>query len=476
MSFGSELRQVLNICHVKMTSLANCLGYDISYISKWISGSKSPAEGSIESICGKIAGYCLSGATEKEVRVLQKHIGVPNGTSMEKTIQPLAEYLMASYMLGKVESESARSIAAGSFERTDVRLDNNWGDCLEHFLRNVLSENHSDELEIIISAVTFLEASKFLSEFTKEFPGRRLIMHVFYDPQSFPSPDEYCHFIFNVCSKSNEIEADISEVKINNHESCDLLCIVRNCGMLVKAPGILGNFPAYTFDVIDVNYQYDIATSMLHGRKFDSYSYGDSQYERYLFKFYSPKDSTPIGILTDEMLVPSWDSISDDEVKSDLIRHGSDIERLTWYARLTNSGAERINYLYYESGIIDFCRNGSGRMGPDDYEPVIFSPESRRLLLEKVILSIESGEKTMYILSDINPVLNWKDFNGTIAYNGGLVCVIPAGSRKVTYIKTPFVVDSFKSLFESLLALPDNYLLHGEKTVGFLRYAMSFIP
>ena len=85
MSFGSELRQVLNICHVKMTSLANCLGYDISYISKWISGSKSPAEGSIESICGKIAGYCLSGATEKEVRVLQKHIGVPNGTSMEKT-------------------------------------------------------------------------------------------------------------------------------------------------------------------------------------------------------------------------------------------------------------------------------------------------------------------------------------------------------------------------------------------------------
>mgnify|MGYP003226201835 CR=1 FL=1 len=419
MSFGSELRQVLNICHVKMTSLANCLGYDISYISKWISGSKSPAEGSIESICGKIAGYCLSGATEKEVRVLQKHIGVPNGTSMEKTIQPLAEYLMASYMLGRVESESARSIAAGSFERTDVRLDNNWGDCLEHFLRNVLSENHSDELEIIISAVT---------------------------------------------------------LKINNHESCDLLCIVRNCGMLVKAPGILGNFPAYTFDVIDVNYQYDIATSMLHGRKFDSYSYGDSQYERYLFKFYSPKDSTPIGILTDEMLVPSWDSISDDEVKSDLIRHGSDIERLTWYARLTNSGAERINYLYYESGIIDFCRNGSGRMGPDDYEPVIFSPESRRLLLEKVILSIESGEKTMYILSDINPVLNWKDFNGTIAYNGGLVCVIPAGSRKVTYIKTPFVVDSFKSLFESLLALPDNYLLRGEKTVGFLRYAMSFIP
>ena len=115
-------------------------------------------------------------------------------------------------------------------------------------------------------------------------------------------------------------------------------------------------------------------------------------------------------------------------------------------------------------------------MGPDDYEPVIFSPESRRLLLEKVILSIESGEKTMYILSDINPVLNWKDFNGTIAYNGGLVCVIPAGSRKVTYIETPFVVDSFKSLFESLLALPDNYLLRGEKTVGFLRYAMSFIP
>lgn len=56
MGFGIELRQVLNICHIKMTSLANCLGYDISYISKWISGTKSPAEGSIEVISSKIAG------------------------------------------------------------------------------------------------------------------------------------------------------------------------------------------------------------------------------------------------------------------------------------------------------------------------------------------------------------------------------------------------------------------------------------
>ena len=179
MGFGIELRQVLNICHIKMTSLANCLGYDISYISKWISGTKSPAEGSIEVISSKIAGYCLNNATDKEVQVLQKHIGVPTGTSTEKTIQLLAEHLMTSYMLGKVESEGARSFAAGAFERSDTKLDNNWGDCLERFLHNILSENSSDELEIIISAISFLDVYEFLSAFPKEFPGCRLIMHVF---------------------------------------------------------------------------------------------------------------------------------------------------------------------------------------------------------------------------------------------------------------------------------------------------------
>ena len=67
MSFGSDLRQILNICHIKMTSLSNHLGYDVSYISKWISGVKSPAEGSVEQICDGIAGYCCSGSSDKEL-------------------------------------------------------------------------------------------------------------------------------------------------------------------------------------------------------------------------------------------------------------------------------------------------------------------------------------------------------------------------------------------------------------------------
>ena len=96
--------------------------------------------------------------------------------------------------------------------------------------------------------------------------------------------------------------------------------------------------------------------------------------------------------------------------------------------------------------------------------------------MNNIIHSVEGGRIFIYVLTDVNPVLNIRDSNGVIAYNGGLVCVIPANSGELTYLNTPFAVDSFRSKFKDILALPDGSLLRGEKAVGFLRYAMSLIP
>lgn len=477
MSFGSDLRQILNVCHIKMTSLANCLGYDVSYVSKWISGTKFPSEGNIEQICGSIAKYSCDNASDKELRALQGLIGVPHGVTAEGTVRPLTDYLLSSYKRDRADSDDARGFALNPAERFDAAQDKSLDGCLERFLRYILSETSADELEMVISAHSFLRSASFLGEILKDFPGRRLKIHVFYDPADFSSSADYCRFILKACLHIPAVEVDISEANIFRHDCADLLCIVRGCAMLVKAFGVRGSsFPAYSSDLKDVNFQYDAIMSLLRGHSFDTCGYGDTQYERYLFNFFAPNSGAPIGVLKNEMLIPNKDCVSDNEFRSYLIKQGRDLGRLKRYVMLAGSGDEPIYELYYESVIIDFCLNGRGRLSPDNYEPVIISPETRRVLLNRLIHSIEEGNTSTCVLTDVNPVLNCRDSNVTIAYNGALVCAIPANSGKITYLNTPFAVDSFKSVFRDIIALPGDYLLRGGKAIEFLRYAMSFIP
>lgn len=40
--FGSTLRSIIKVCGVKSYILADALGYDPSYLSKWLNNSKRP--------------------------------------------------------------------------------------------------------------------------------------------------------------------------------------------------------------------------------------------------------------------------------------------------------------------------------------------------------------------------------------------------------------------------------------------------
>lgn len=476
MSFGSDLRQIFNICHIKIAALSNYLDYDASYISKWISGAKLPAEMNIDQICESIAKYICSDVSEKGLHTLQRLISVPTDAAPEDTVSPLSAYLLASYMRDKPASGELHNFEAKASEHDDATSIMNLGICLERFLRNTLNGTSKEEFEIILSAHTFLGSISFLRSLPKEFPGLRFKMHGFYNPADFSLSIDYCRFVSNVCSHIPEADIDASEVRLPHPEHSDLICIVKNHALLTKAYGVLGSyFPVYTTDLADVNAQYNAIMSVLSKHRFDSYRYGDGQYEQYLFKFYVPKNGASVNMLTNEMLLPGVSCVSDDEFRSNLLKYNNNIERLEWYRSLSNYGEGHIANLYYESAIIDFCRSGIGRAGPDSSEPVVFSPDNRRKLLDEAICSIERGNSSIYILSDINPVFNCRDFNGTISCSSDLLCITPAGSEKVTYIKSGSVVKSFQTMFKDLLDLPENYLLRGEKAAEFLRYSASFI-
>ena len=67
MTFGRTLQELTRLCGVKRCNLANALGYDPSYISRWVNGVKLPALRNNDELFMKIAAY-LTENTDPDVR------------------------------------------------------------------------------------------------------------------------------------------------------------------------------------------------------------------------------------------------------------------------------------------------------------------------------------------------------------------------------------------------------------------------
>ena len=55
MTFGRTLQELTRLCGVKRCNLADALGYDPSYISRWINGVKHPSLRSNDALPAQIA-------------------------------------------------------------------------------------------------------------------------------------------------------------------------------------------------------------------------------------------------------------------------------------------------------------------------------------------------------------------------------------------------------------------------------------
>ena len=86
-SFGSLLEQILLTAGIKNYTLANTLSYDVSYISKWLSGRSVPSKKNIENIArtvGAMAAAAAGGNDGKEK--LKRRFGAANERELEERI------------------------------------------------------------------------------------------------------------------------------------------------------------------------------------------------------------------------------------------------------------------------------------------------------------------------------------------------------------------------------------------------------
>lgn len=92
--FGRKLEQVLLYSGVKSATVAAALSYDVSYISKWITGKALPSRKNMEKVLAVISELIISNVGEEEIRNLREHLGLQN---VEKLQEHITDLLWEAY-------------------------------------------------------------------------------------------------------------------------------------------------------------------------------------------------------------------------------------------------------------------------------------------------------------------------------------------------------------------------------------------
>lgn len=69
-TYASALKKIIKFTKIKFTYLAEHIGYDVSYISKWSSGAKLPSSRAIDRINTEIGVYFANSILRQEKKEL----------------------------------------------------------------------------------------------------------------------------------------------------------------------------------------------------------------------------------------------------------------------------------------------------------------------------------------------------------------------------------------------------------------------
>ena len=114
-TFGKLLEKLLHLSNQKKSSLAKALGYDVSYISKWITGKNLPTQKSISDICKITSEFIVDSLNMSHMQELKNYFEIDKDLESNSVLaQYLERSLKEAYMYTKnfksLEKERCNSI------------------------------------------------------------------------------------------------------------------------------------------------------------------------------------------------------------------------------------------------------------------------------------------------------------------------------------------------------------------------------
>ena len=461
MSFGSMLKTVLAFNDIKMYNLANALGYDKSYISKWISGKKIPPAKDIDRLTETIARFVAAESEEDRRRMTARHYGFErkdgSAPDLATFTAKLAELLREEYWRGYY----------ASVERERERVEEPPREFVSAPVRR-----RSAAVECILATQPVTKSGEFQSVMDDlaalDPDNSRLKMTVLIDPERFErNVDLYWRHICRLLSIGSNADVDLVEIGRSSggimperlliardsfvEQSVRLPFSNRTASVKTDVPSVVELYwdDARKF----IRQQQSMLESSNQNNNLYYYKYSSTTRKRYLLSSMFPMYMSES--LFDELLDRYGEPI-----------HKQEQVRSRYLKEFTTDKSVVI----FDSALLRYMSTGK-ISAFDAYEGETLTRSERRRHLQGLIDELEDGSRfDLKVLSDKNPILNYGDMSVSFFMNDTSAYCSDIRKKKdgVRYFVSADSRRNLGVLMDHIHGLSGEYLMTGKTVIDYI--------
>lgn len=464
MTFGETLSELLRLAGVKQAHLADYLGYDISYINKWLSGQKRPSVRNNSELFDKIAEFLVKNGGSGFASAVKARFGT-DGPAGEAAV---AQVLSMSYSPAANEPPLTNSRSGNSsFGTISGRYADNV-DRLNGAIRSAMQKEECIEFISIPLPEHFggNDAKRTWQGYVDALPpGKRIHICLAADFRAGAHSDDLYHdvmiFLYGF---DGRISFDLFHTAAFSGMNQGVY-ICRGVLLTIMFRDVLaaGDSVLWSQDRELVNSYYNSAGRLIsRSRQLIIRSGFDALYDRRYFRnffFGSNVESfhTAMPLLPVQgagELLPNASS-------------GLDAERSGIWQYLCEKAPAR-NAAIYEQAVMNFVYDGRAEFFGEN---VTLSPEERRSCLSALADAIEDGASDVYLIEDNNPELSVAEIGCSVFVKRGGMFSFQAGGD-VMFSSDEAFSDGLGEYLDKIKA---KYARHGADAASFLRRCVEAV-
>lgn len=447
-SFGEILHKLLDITNEKNFRLAHFLGYDVTYISKWINGNKLPSHKNITEIIDKICNFFIDDLDKNTLRQICYEFEI-HQNSNEEVKKELSTFIYDCFENQKISKHKDNLITNNSCIMLNSKDTDGW---IFENLKHYCKKSKEKDIHIIITNdINNYSNKKSVLDISENkgfvFNSKNVYIYQLINLEKMKNNiNEYCKIILLYLNSNSKVTYNLY---VDNNEHFNLI-LVKNClsSMSIKDQNCNLNMNVVSRDLDTINNLYKYYSNHIRSQTqlYEVKSCQELVEQKYLLNFVMQNDIKlifrnmhSIGISENILL----------KIKEDNNLYSGNIDELFSIMNICLKNM-KLKIIIYKSALLTYIFDGAMNIYN---ESVIVSKKDRISHLKKIITLLKSNNQfEIKLIEDDNEFVSISDLDSSVFISNQSCFAIKDSSKEALYFKfiNKDIINYFNKFFNNI--------------------------